>query len=35
LFIFRLTDLERKLMQGPPPGLIRPITHRAMPPPGQ
>ncbi|XP_060561150.1 transport and Golgi organization protein 1 homolog isoform X3 [Ruditapes philippinarum] len=30
----KLTDLERKLMQGPPPGLIRPITHRAMPPPG-
>ncbi|XP_053402458.1 transport and Golgi organization protein 1 homolog isoform X2 [Mercenaria mercenaria] len=30
----KLTDLERKLMQGPPPGVIRPITHRAMPPPG-
>ncbi|XP_052767120.1 melanoma inhibitory activity protein 2-like isoform X6 [Mya arenaria] len=30
----KLTDLERKLMQGPPPGLIRPITHRPMPPPG-
>ncbi|XP_052273040.1 transport and Golgi organization protein 1 homolog isoform X2 [Dreissena polymorpha] len=30
----KLTELERKLLQAPPPGLIRPITHRGMPPPG-
>ena len=29
----RLTDLERKLLHGPA-GLIRPITTRGMPPPG-
>ncbi|XP_022331381.2 uncharacterized protein LOC111129348 isoform X3 [Crassostrea virginica] len=30
----KLTDLERRLMQGPPGGLIRPVPSRGMPPPG-
>ena len=33
LLLFRLTDLERKLLHGPT-GLIRPITTRGVPPPG-